>query len=479
MPVSALPGTFGQGDFASASRWLAWLRKAGFRYWQILPLTIPDSVGSPFASPSAEAMNPTFMSLEWLVEDGLLTPHEVRTSIHRSRISARLQVKLIRRAWERWRLTASNQSAEFTRWRNTQPWLSVYCAYQAIKEHYGLRPWWAWPTKWRKGTTAIRQLTPELQRETEWHAWLQWALARQWERVHQTARIVGVTIIGDLPFYVQYDSVDVWLRPELFLLDRQRKMRFVSGAAPDVFSSKGQKWGTPVYHWAAHRRERWAWWLERITTSHRLYDIIRFDHFPGLQATWHVPIGARTGAAGKWVSTPGRELLNAIRRHLGYLPFIAEDLGRVSKVISTLRHDFRIPGSRVLQFAWSGLPNNFHEPRFVETNMVYYTANHDTNTTKGWFDKDARPHERKYLREFYGSTAALPTKFIHTVLNHRAKIAMLHIADIMSLGSEARINHPGTIRRNWTWQLHRWPSVTLARRLRVLLRTTGRLHANR
>ncbi len=475
IPVSALPSRYGIGDFASAVQWLPWLQSAGLRYWQILPLTIPDSVGSPFASPSGEAMNPWLMSPDWLVEAGLITAAEARQArqpigrIHRSDVSP-AKLHLLKLAWERWIETATAAEHQaLAKWRqaNTE-WLESYAHYQAIKDSYGGQPWWAWSPKLRDGRRAEKYLTPELRQAAEWHNWCQWLLSEQWLRVRRRARELNVTIIGDLPFYVQYDSVEVWARPDMFLLDRQRKMRVVSGAWPDLFSHHGQKWGTPLYRWRTHRRDRWKWWIGRIEAGLKLYDFIRFDHFAGLQATWHVPITAKDGTIGHWSQTPGREILQGIQRQVGRLPFIAEDLGRMSKNIIQLRHQFAIPGSRVLQFAWSGLPDNMHEPKNVTADMVLYTANHDTNTTLGWFRDEARPHEKKRLRATYGTVKNLSWKFIATVMEHRAVVAMVHISDVLSLGTEGRINHPGTKDGNWSWRMTRWPARSFARRLRRL-----------
>lgn len=486
MPVSSLPGPYGIGDFAAAEKWLRWLSRAGMRYWQILPLTITDSVGSPFASPSGEAMNPLLISPDWLADDGLITITEVRRAkLDGTRINRRLinqtKTRLLRQAWTRWQERASRtERAELTKWQTAETaWLKSFTSYQAIKDSYGGQPWWTWAPGWRDGRQAMNRLTPDLQIQADWHAWCQWMLAKQWARVRTLAQDHRVTIIGDLPFYVQYDSVEVWSRPELFLLNADRKMSVVSGYRPDIFSHVGQKWGTPVYRWSAHRREHWRWWTGRIVAGLRLYDLIRLDHFVGLEATWHVPIRAKTGVTGHWSQTPGSEILSAIRRRVGGLPFIAEDLGRLGNRVIQFRKKFHIPGSRVLQFAWSGLPDNFHEPRYVGTDMVYYTANHDTNTTQGWFEREAKWYEKLHLKEYFGSLSGLPWRSIEAVMRHQAIVAMIHIADLFSYGQAARINHPGTIHGNWSWRMQRWPSATVAKRLRKLATQTGRSQRGR
>lgn len=486
LPVSALPGRYGIGDFSAAERWLTWLESAGQAYWQILPLLMPDSVGSPFASTSGFALNRLLVSPDWLRADGWVSAADVRRSKlgHRHISWSKLvpvNHRLWQVAWRNWQLKATPaDQTDLWRWRKLHAaWLEPYTAYQAIKDAHGGQPWWEWPKQWQDGRQAVKNLTPDLQVAVEFQTFSQWVLDRQWQRVRQAAKRHRVTIIGDLPFYVQYDSVEVWTRPELFLLDAKRRMKVVSGSWPDLFSHRGQKWGTPVYRWAAHRREHWAWWSERIIAGKRLYDLIRFDHFAGLQATWHVPITAKDGTVGHWSTTPGAELLRAIERRLGHLPFIAEDLGRVSQEVIKLRQHVGVPGSRVLQFAWSGLPNNLHDPTFVQRDVVFYTANHDTNTTNGWLRGEAKWYEKLHLRETYGNTQQLHWKFITTAYRHRAVVALVHIADLFGYGSAARINHPGTTRGNWTWRLAQWPAPALARRLRTLARQTKRLRRGR
>ncbi len=485
-PVSSLPSRYGIGDFAAAARWLEWLTAAGMRYWQILPLTIPDSVGSPFASPSSQAMNPFLMSPDWLREAGLVTDADLRSArlssdrIHLAHVIP-AKDRLHRRAYAKWQTVAiATDRRALADWiKREKYWLELYSLYQAIKDAHHGQPWWDWPKYWRDPASAKQALTPALAAEREYIHWCQWMTERQWQRLHAIARRRGIKIIGDLPFYVQYDSVEVWGTSDNFILRPNKKLQVVSGSSPDVFSKAGQKWGTPVYRWSVQRRRRFDLWHNRVRRALDLYDIVRFDHFRGLIASWHVPVRAVDGRSGHWSATPGAEILARLTRAFGAHRIIAEDIGRITNSVIALRERFHILGSRVLQFAWSGLPDNFHEPRLVQRGMLYYTANHDTNTTQGWYDHEAKWYEKKHLQQYFGRVTNLPWLFVTTVMQHRAVIAMIHVADVWGLGQTARINHPGTTHRNWSWRMERWPTAAQAKRLRALALATKRVRPTR
>jgi 4-alpha-glucanotransferase len=284
----------------------------------------------------------------------------------------------------------------------------------------------------------------------------QFLVFRQGERLKAYAHQKGVGLIGDVPFYVSPDSSDVWADPELFLLDERRRPRFVAGVPPDYFSAGGQLWGNPVYNWDVLRESGYSWCISRLRSLLAHVDVIRLDHFRGFVAAWHVPFGASTAQTGKWVPGPGAEFFGAAEKGLGVLPFIAEDLGIITPDVYALRDQFRLPGMRVIQFAFDGHSDNLHLPQNYVANTVVYTATHDNPTTRGWFEDLAdgqRQNVWKYLKRSAGESAEVAPALMDLAWLSAAALAVAPLQDLLNLGREARMNVPGRAEGNWRWRM--------------------------
>lgn len=460
-PISALPSRWGIGDFGRAAYdFVDWLEAAGQSYWQVLPLTIPDSVGSPYASPSSLAGSWLYLSPESLVQAGLLPAAVVPRRPASSppvlyRRSAAKKKKLLWQSFVVFEQIASPSTlrryARFV--EKNQSWLPDFTLFYALKDRHQGRPWWQWPKKFQHPATARRALDSRLVRRQMFQAYLQWIFSEQWGELKTYAHRHGVRILGDLPFYVQRDSVEVWSHPELFLLDRRRQPQVVAGTPPDNFNPDGQRWGNPVYRWSAHRRTKFSWWTERLAVSLQRFDLVRVDHFRGLVATWHFPARVKS-TRGRWVASPGRELLRTWQKRWPRLPIVAEDLGLSSPAVTTLRRAFRIDCVRVFVFAWNGLPDNFHHPDHLVPDSWYYSSIHDSNTMIGWWRDEAKRYERQHLRDYLGRTTAdLTWSAIAAVYRNREHVAMIPVQDVLGLGSTGRFNRPGQERGNWRWRL--------------------------
>ena len=475
-PVSSLPGPFGIGDFGpSAFDFIDWLVAARQTYWQVLPLSIPDHVGSPYSSPACQAGNWLLISPEKLRDDGFLQPSELgparRGNVNYSLVN-QAKKKMLEQAWhnfvQRQRPAAIKELATFV--SQNSLWLDTVSVFLACKDEFGGRAWIDWPKAFRTLEGAKKNSNWNISHRRSYHTFVQWQWAKQWQAVRAYAHKRGVTIIGDLPFYVPLDSVEVWSQPKLFLLDRHGHPTTVSGVPPDYFSKFGQRWGGPVYHWAEHRRTKYRWWIERLRGAERWYDEVRFDHFRGLVASWHIPVRAKDARHGHWAPGPGRELLTKLKTALGRLPLVVEDLGVFSQNIENLRRRFSLPAVRVLLFGWSGLPHNIHHPDWVSHSSVYYSSNHDTNTAVGWWQKETKKYHRRHVAEFLHRPVKNVAWDLLDVLHaSRSYTAMAAVQDVLGLSSSARINRPGTKRNNWAWRLQSGQLTRpLARRLAAL-----------
>jgi len=482
LPVASLPSRYGIGDFGpAAKKWIDWLVTARQRYWQILPLTIPDSLGSPYASSSAMAGNWLLISPENLAAAGLL-PRRYRRpwSSPASRINYRLVTtwkrSILKLAWRQFlrRGTRPQHQAWITYQRLNRSWLGDFCLYQAIKDWQRGKPWWRWPAAWRRYPGPA--IKPQyIQRGIAFHQFVQWQWHEQWQSIRRYAHRRGIKIIGDIPFYVPHDSVDVWAHPDLFDLNRTGWPNHVAGVPPDRFACDGQRWGEPVYHWAAHQHSKFHWWRRRWQQARARYDLIRFDHFVGLVSTWHIPARAKTARTGQWVQTPGRELLNALRRDDPSLPLIAEDLGHQTDAVAKLRQHFHVHGSRIMEFGWSGTPDNPHAPWRVTKDTVYMTSNHDLPPLQHWWRTEATAAERQLVKNHFRSGAS-PTlsDWMTDLYRTPAAIAIVPVQDILRLSSKSRINRPGTKRGNWQWRLPpRLINKNTANNLKKLITTSG------
>jgi len=460
---TCLPGPFGVGDLGPAAHaWVETLATAGQGWWQVLPVGPTGYGDSPYQSPSTFAGNLNLVSPEALAADGLATPGDVAGCVlpaagpvYYADVIPRKR-RLVRRAWERFAAGdgPAGMAAEFARFRTAEAgWLDEFARFMAVKDEYGGKPWWEWPAPLAaRDPAALRHAADQFATDIDAHRFGQFLFFRQWDALRTRGRAAGVKVIGDLPIYVAHDSADVWANPDLFALDAARTPRLVAGVPPDYFSATGQLWGNPIYDWAAHRRTGFRWWVGRVRGALALFDLIRLDHFRGLEAFWAVPFGDPTAERGTWMTAPGGDLLAALRTALGDVPIIAEDLGFITPEVDALRERFGLPGMRILQFAFGGAV----EPRFLPhryaRDVVVYTGTHDNDTTAGWVEK-LTVAEREQLARYAPGAAADPVRaLLRLGWASVADLAVAPLQDLLGLGTAARVNLPGTTTGNWTWR---------------------------
>jgi 4-alpha-glucanotransferase len=470
---TSFPGTPSCGTLGAQARtWIDLLAQAGVRVWQLLPLAPTDGQGSPYSSPSGSALNPWLLDAEDLVAEGALHASDLREvpaggteRLEPQEASARAQAlaQALARRWPE--QTAHHQ--EFQLWCDQQRfWLRDHCLFMALRRRQQLRPWWEWPPNlvcrsWQALRAAARQERQALLEE----ALLQWHLERQWQRLHAQAQRQGVTLFGDLPFYVAHDSAEAWSRRGLFSMDRQGRLLAQSGVPPDYFSATGQLWGTPVYRWWVHRVTGFRWWLQRLERQLDLFDLLRLDHFRALEAYWSVAGGAPTAQEGTWCPSPGATLLHRLQRRCqregrlradGRLPLIAEDLGVITPEVESLRDQFQLPGMKILQFAFDGQPANPYLPaNFKGSHWVVYTGTHDNATTQGWWHQLDDGVRAQVAALVGGHVQAPAWQLLEVALRSSAELVIVPLQDLLELGDQARFNTPGTTEGNWSWRLDR------------------------
>jgi 4-alpha-glucanotransferase len=406
-----------QGAFGDpARRFIDWLAEAGFSVWQLLPLVPVDRSGSPYWARSDRAGNPALLDATAPDPGG---------------------------------------DSDFQQWRAGQAqWLDDYLLFEALAEEQGGAPWWRWPAPLRdRAAPALARAASRLEASMLSRARLQWRFDAQWRALREHAAARGVRIFGDLPIYVAPDSVATWVSRGQFQLDSGGEARAVAGVPPDYFAEDGQLWGNPLYDWDAQRRDGFQFWLQRLQLQAERFDLLRIDHFRALEAYWSVPAGAATAREGSWRKAPGLELLEAVRRHLPQLELVAEDLGVITPEVTALRREFRLPGMRVLQFGFDGDPANTHLPHKHEADAIVYTGTHDNDTTVGWY-ASLPPASRDLVRRYLGrGDHEVPDAMLRAALASVGGLAVLPMQDLLHLGTEARLNRPGTVSGNWGWCL--------------------------
>ncbi len=462
--VTSLPSHYGIGDLGPAAlAWIDRLRDAGQTWWQALPLGPTGYGNSPYQSLSSFAGNVLLISPDSLLEDGLLRQSDCEghsfsaTTVDYDAVIP-FKERLLETAWKHFHDGArSDLRPAYVQFCDEQVhWLEDYALFRALKAAHQGAYYLEWPVELvRRDPAALSQARRDLADPIDRVRFAQFLLFRQGARLRAHAQARGLRLIGDLPFFVSPDSSDVWANPELFLLDDQHRPRFVAGVPPDYFSAQGQLWGNPVYNWEVLRQSGYRWCIDRLRALLAHVDAIRLDHFRGFAAAWHVPAGAATAQSGQWVPGPGAEFFAAVQRELGGLPFIAEDLGLITPDVSTLRDQFQLPGTRVLQFAFDGHSDNPYLPHNYVPNTVVYTGTHDNNTTRGWFEElpdSQRQNLWSYLkRPASNGVTAAPT-LMGMAWSSSAALAMAPLQDVLNLGREARMNVPGLTAGNWRWR---------------------------
>lgn len=458
---TSLPGPFGIGDLGpSAFAWIDALVKARQQWWQILPLGPTGFADSPYQCFSAFAGNPYLVSPQALVDDGLLDSRDIAmVSFSPDRVDygpvIEFKTQVLKLAWERFQKGRGPSLREpFERFvREESAWLDDYATFRAIKDVHQSRSWQEWPAPARmRQPEFLKKAKAELSGAIAGHQFAQFLFFRQWRRLKQYANDAGVRIIGDIPIFVSIDSADVWANPQLFALDRERRPTIVAGVPPDYFSATGQLWGNPHYNWETLADTHFAWWISRFRATFDLVDMVRLDHFRGFEAYWEIPAGSPNAINGGWVKAPGRELLTTLRKALGDLPIIAEDLGVITPEVDALRHEFTLPGMRVLQFAFDGGADNRFLPHNYDANQIVYTGTHDNDTTWGWY-RSAPEHERDHARRYMARDCSdVAWDLIRLAWASVAQFAIAPLQDLLNLETEARMNYPGRPENNWAWR---------------------------
>lgn len=457
LPLASLPSPFGIGDLGPAAyRWLDWMHDAGQTIWSILPLLVPDHVGSPFTPQSAFAGNWMLISPERLKKEGWLRGVALsqrernRKHIRYSRSNVEKR-QLIGIAWQQFERQASLQDrrafAAFK--RHEGAWLEDYATYMAIKDRHSGKPWWTWPHTLRnRNAAALAAWKQRYRREIDYFAFGQWVFAKQWNALHAYAKQKRIQILGDIPYYVAHDSVDVWEHPTLFRLNREGQPGMVSGAPPDRLRRNGQLWGDPLYNWQEMKRTRFAWWMQRFAQAVERYDMVRLDHFRGYVSTWGIPKG-QSARRGSWQSVPGASLFQTLRKHFPRYRVIAEDLGSITNDVYTLRDAFGMYGSNIAQWM---LPHSPILPKFQEHSVVY-TETHDMPTLAEWHRKLSRTKRMQLQNELHATPHAMLWRYIGQILQSNAAMAIIPMQDILGLGKSARLNVPGRTKGNWRWRM--------------------------
>lgn len=457
MHISSLPSPYGIGTLGKeAYQFVDFLEKAGQKNWQILPLSPTGYGDSPYQSCSTFAGNPYFIDLDRLVDRGYITQEEIQslfwgnepTSVDYGALYENRN-KILRLAFSRFQTKETYVSFL----RKNGDWLWDYSLFMALKDAHNGAPWYLWEEPLRKrDADALWQARQDLKDEIEYYCFCQYLFHRQWKKLKAYAKDKGISIIGDVPIYVPYDSVEVWTDPEMFCLDAEGRPEAVAGVPPDAFSDDGQLWGNPLYRWEAHEKDGFAWWIHRLKAAAKLYDVIRLDHFRGFEAFWRVPYGDPTARGGQWIKGPDIRFIEAIKAALPNTRFIAEDLGVITPEVQKMKDASGFPGMAVLEFAFASRTPSEYLPHNHTPNTVCYIGSHDNSPLLQWF-RESDPDCKAYATEYMGLSEAegLVWGTIRTAMASVCHTTILQMQDV--LGVEGRMNAPGTFGApNWCWR---------------------------
>ena len=460
---TSLPGPYGIGTLnETAYNWVDFLQQTRQSLWQVLPLGPTGYGDSPYQSFSTFAGNPYLISLEALVQEGLLDPALLQQSprFPNDRVDYgaiyNWKLPLLRQTAAIFRQNAvAAQRADFEAFCQAQAeWLEDFALFMALKDAHNGQSWteWAMPLRSRQ-PAALASATRTHAIAIHAHKFNQWLFFRQWQQLKSYANQKAIQIIGDIPIFVAMDSADTWTNPGEFFLDESFQPTVVAGVPPDYFSATGQLWGNPLYDWTKMQENGYAWWLRRIRAALQLYDIVRIDHFRGFAGYWEVPAGETTAIKGQWMTGPGAAFFDAVQAALGTLPIIAEDLGEITPDVIALRDRFNLPGMKILQFAFSTDASDKFLPHNYTQNFVVYTGTHDNDTSVGWYAGSATDHERDHCRRYLRTDGHDPAwSLLDAAFRSVASMALAPLQDILALDSSARMNFPGRAEGNWTWR---------------------------
>ncbi len=482
LPLFSLPSKHGIGTLGRAAyEFIDFLAAAGQSWWQILPVGPAGSGDSPYQSFSSFAGNAYFIDLDLLAEDGLLTESEIAAA-DRGGSDAQCvdydalrekRMPLLRLAAQRGLERGGRDFDAFC--RGNEGWLSDFALYMALKEHFG-GAWIEWPEDIRlHRPEAVESCGAALRDDVRIHSYVQYLFYRQWDALRSYAHEHGIGIIGDMPIYVPLDSADVWAEPEFFQLDEKNMPTEVAGVPPDYFSDEGQLWGNPLYDWDAMRSDGYGWWIRRVDGASKLYDMLRIDHFRAFESYWAVPCTAESAKLGRWRSGPGMDLVGRLTAWFGNVQFIAEDLGVLTPEVHKLLADSGLPGMKVLEFAFDPDSLSDYLPHRYTENCVCYAGTHDNNTLRGWIDGE-KAETIAFACEYLGTDSnELADAVLRAGMRSKAGLFVAQMQDWLGLGSEARMNTPGTVGGNWSWRMKRGSTTgELAEKMRRMAYIYGR-----
>ena len=467
--ISSLPSPFGIGDMGPEAKVFAdFLSRTRQKYWQLLPLN-PTEAGqgySPYSALSSKAGYPLLISPELLVKDGLLKAEDLR-KYHLPQDSQadyaeaeKVKGEIFDKAFAAFAQAKEHPLQEAFKQFNhkEKEWLDDFALFILLKKENGGKPWYEWEAPYKnRDEEALKKLSKKRLKELQKIKWLQFIFAKQWHELRAYCNSRNIKFIGDIPFYISYDSSDVWGNKEIFALNEEGRRTGMAGVPPDSFSADGQLWGMPVFNWEVLKETGYRWWVDRLRKNIELFDLVRLDHFRAFAAYWDVPEGERTARNGQWKPGPGEDFFRVMERELGDLPFVAEDLGDIDEHVLNLRDEFRMPGMKVLQFAFGeDMPQSDYIPHNYDKNFLVYSGTHDNNTTVGWFRTEADEGVKNRIRQYVGGEVHegnVHQVFARLAYGSVADIAILPVQDVLGLNETARMNIPSSAENNWAWRL--------------------------
>jgi malto-oligosyltrehalose synthase/4-alpha-glucanotransferase len=469
LSITSLPSSYGIGDLGPAAfHFVDFLRRGRQTYWQLLPLNpvSKESFYSPYSSFSSRAGNILLISPDELAREGLLDKNDLEdyVSLNTGQVNYESVEKnreaLLGKAWVTYQQNKTAiQENELNKFIKLESgWLNDFALYVVLRKKHEQRPWYEWPEEFRlRHSEALIEFASQHERELRQEKWYQFIFATQWKKLKLYCKASGVRLFGDLPFYVGYDSADVWSHPEIFSLNENGSMKGVAGVPPDYFNSNGQLWGMPVFCWDVLRGQNYSWWIERIKKNMELYDVLRFDHFRAFESFWEVPAGESNAINGEWKKGPGSDFFRILEEHIGGLPFIAEDLGDIGPAVHALRDELKLYGMKILQYAFDeSMASSIFIPHQYTNNFVVYTGTHDNNTTRGWYKEDTGKDDRRRIEQYLGRKVKeknISEALIRLGYSSVAGIAIITMQDIFNLDESARMNMPSSTEGNWKWRM--------------------------
>lgn len=484
MHMSSIPSDYGIGTMGRESyKFVDFLKKSGQSYWQLLPLCQPDPAGwSPYSSYSTFSGHFCFIDFDLLEEDGYLKKSDYatinwgsdETSVDFDKVNSN-KIDVLKIAYKNWIKTNKKRIADFVK---ENKWADDYAMFMALLSFNDGKCWWDWKDKYKfRDEKALSKLKKEHEDEVNFWLFTQIVFLDQWNLLKKYANSQGIGLIGDIPIYVSGNSSDVWTNPDDFCLDENMMPAKVAGCPPDAFAKDGQRWGNPIYNWKKMKKENYTWWGERLRAYKNMYDVVRIDHFRGFDSYYSIDASEKTAKNGEWVKGPGIDLFNVIKDQLGEIDIIAEDLGYITDSVRELIKATGFPGMKILEMAFDPLEESDYMPHNYDANCVVYVGTHDNDTAIGWFngvDSETRGLCKEYLN--IGLFEGVNWGMIRGSMASVAKLSVTQMQDFLGLGSEARMNVPGTVGINWKWRMKKGVATEkLAEKIYHITKMYGRI----